>query len=100
MNGVHECNHGSDNVFRDLEFPEAEAQNLLLREALVIYIRKVIDKLSITHAEAAKRTGIAQPRIYDLVKNRTHKFTLDALVNVADDLGYSVQRQPRLKKID
>ena len=82
---------GSDNVFRDLGVPEAEAQNLLLRGNLVIHIRKVIDKLGITQAEAAKRAGITQPRMNDLVKNRTHKFTLDALVNVAAQLGYSVK---------
>ena len=89
---------GSDNVFRDLGFPEAEAQNLLLRGDLVIHIRKVIDKLGITQAEAAKRAGITQPRMNDLVKNRTHKFTLDALVNVAANLGYSVQIQLKRKK--
>jgi predicted XRE-type DNA-binding protein len=82
---------GSDNVFLDLGFPEAEAQNLLLRGDLVIHIRKVIDKLGITQAEAAKLAGITQPRMNDLVKNRTHKFTLDALVNVAANLGYSVK---------
>ena len=82
---------GSDNVFRDLGFPEAEAQNLLLRGDLVIHIRKVIDKLGITQAEAAKRAGITQPRMNDLIKNRTHKFTLDALVNVAAQLGYTVK---------
>ena len=87
---------GSNNVFRDLGFPEAEAQNLLLRGDLVIHIRKVIDKLGITQVEAAKRAGITQPRMSDLVKNRTHKFTLDALVNVAANLGYSVQL--KLKK--
>jgi predicted XRE-type DNA-binding protein len=75
-----ESRAGSDNVFRDLGFPEAEAQNLLLRGDLVIHIRKVIDKLGITQAEAAKRAGITQPRMNDLVKNRTHKFTLDALL--------------------
>ncbi|GAB3498511.1 hypothetical protein GCM10027399_23780 [Curvibacter fontanus] len=82
---------GSDNVFRDLGFPEAEAQNLLLRGDMVIHIRKVIDKLGITQAEAAKLAGITQPRMNDLVKNRTQKFTLDALVNVAASLGYSVK---------
>ena len=87
---------GSDNVFRDLGFPEAEAQNLLLRADLVIHIRKVIEKLGITQAEAAKRVGITQPRMNDLVKNHTHKFTLEALVNVAASLGYSVQL--KLKK--
>lgn len=82
---------GSDNVFRDLGFPEAEAQNLLLRADLVVHIRKVIDKLGVTQAEAAKRAGITQPRMNDLIKGRTHKFTLDALVNVAASLGYSVK---------
>lgn len=82
---------GSDNVFRDLGFPEAEAQNLLLRAELVVHIRKVIEKLGVTQAEAAKRAGITQPRMNDLVKGRTQKFTLDALVNVAAHLGYSVK---------
>ena len=82
---------GSDNVFRDLGFPEAEAQNLLLRADLVVHIRKVIDRLGITQAEAAKRAGITQPRMNDLVKGRTEKFTLDAMVNVASQLGYSVK---------
>lgn len=47
-----QATQGSDNVFCDLGFPEAEAQNLLLRSDLAIHIRKVIDKLGITQAEA------------------------------------------------
>lgn len=82
---------GSDNVFRDLGFPEGEAQNLLLRADLVIHIRKVIEKLGLTQAEAAKRASITQPRMNDLVKGRTEKFTLDAMVNVAAQLGYVVK---------
>jgi predicted XRE-type DNA-binding protein len=82
---------GSDNVFRDLGFPEAEAQNLLLRAELSLHIRKAIEKMGITQAEAAKLAAITQPRMNDLVKGRTEKFTLDALVNVAANLGYSVQ---------
>jgi predicted XRE-type DNA-binding protein len=75
-----DCTTGSDNIFRDLGFPEAEAQSLLLRCDLAIHIRKAINKL-----------GITQPRMNDLIKNRTHKFTLDALVNVAAQLGYTVK---------
>ncbi len=44
---------GSDNVFRDLGFPEGEAQNLLLRADLSIHIRRIISKLGITQVEAA-----------------------------------------------
>ena len=82
---------GSDNVFCDLGFPEGEAQNLLLRADLVVHIRKVIEKLGLTQAEAAKRASITQPRMNDLVKGRTEKFTLDAMVNVAAQLGYIVK---------
>ena len=82
---------GSDNVFHDLGFAEPKTQNLLLRADLVSHIRKVIIKLDITQAEAAQRAGISQPRMNDLVKGRTHKFTLDALVNVAAQLGYTVK---------
>jgi predicted XRE-type DNA-binding protein len=39
----------------------------------------------------ASRAGISQPRMNDLAKGRTHKFTLDALVNVAAQLGYTVK---------
>ena len=53
---------GSNNVFRDLGFPEAEAQNLLLRGDLVIHIRKVIDKLGITQAEAQLKSSNARSR--------------------------------------
>ena len=88
---------GSDSVFRDLGFTEAEAQNMLLRTDLTIHIRKVVEKISITQAEAAKRAGITQPRMNDLVKGRTEKFTLDALVKVASSFGYSVQL--KLKKV-
>ena len=89
-NSLATCS-GSDNVFRDLGFPEADAQNLLLRADLVVHIRKVIAKLDLTQAEAAKRAGITQPRMNDLVRGRTEKFTLDAMVNVAAQLGYTVK---------
>ena len=79
---AHPHNVAARHWYREVE---------LLRGDLVIHIRKVIDKLGITQVEAAKRAGITQPRMNDLVKNRTHKFTLDALVNVAANLGYSVQ---------
>lgn len=57
----------------------------------MVHIRKVIDKLGVTHAEAAKRAGITQPRMNDLVKRRTRKFTLDALVKVASNFDCTVQ---------
>jgi predicted XRE-type DNA-binding protein len=96
MTGSLETCVGSDNVFRDLGFPEGEAQNLLLGGNLVIHIRKEIDKLGITQVDAARRASITQPRTNNLVKGRIHKSMLDALVNVAATLGYCMQL--KLKK--
>ena len=62
-----------------------------VRADLVAHIRKVITRLGITQAEAAQRAGVSQPHMNDLVKGRTHKFTLDALMNVAVQLGYTVK---------
>ena len=87
---------GSANIFRDLGFPKGEAQNLLLHADLFVHIRKIIDKLGVAQVEAAKRAGSTQPRMNDLLKGRIHKFTPVALVNMAANLGYSVQL--KLKK--
>lgn len=43
-----------------------------------------------TQAAAAKRCGITQPRINDLLRGRISRFSLDALVNIAFALGQQV----------
>ena len=42
-------------------------------------------------AEAAKRLGLTQPRLNDLLRGRVDKFSLDALVNIAPRAGIRVQ---------
>ena len=44
-----------------------------------------------TQAEAAKRCGVTQPRINDLLRGRVSRFSLDALVNIATALGCRVR---------
>jgi len=82
---------GSGNVFRDLGFPEGEAQNLLLRTDLMIKIEQLIKKSGLIQSEAAKVLGITQPRINDLLKGRIEKFSLDALVNMVARAGMEVK---------
>jgi len=50
---------GSGNVFSDLGFSEAEAENLLLRSQLMSEICDIANGL--TQAQAAKRLGVSQP---------------------------------------
>jgi predicted XRE-type DNA-binding protein len=93
-----ESHTGRDNVFRDFGFPEAEAQDLLLREDLVIHIRKVVDQLCRTQAEAATTAALAQPRINYFFKNCIHALRRDARVTVPVNLGDLVQL--KLKKVE
>jgi hypothetical protein len=53
MSGRLKAERGSGNVFSDLGFPEAEAENLLLRSQLMSEIRDIAKGL--TQAQAAKR---------------------------------------------
>ena len=91
MNAPLKITKGSGNVFRDLGFPEGEAQNLLLRTDLIIKIEQLIKKSGLIQSEAAKVLGITQLRINDLLKGRIEKFSLDALVNMVARAGMEVK---------
>jgi len=72
------------------ETPE-EAANLTARSDLTIQIAQIVKKGGWTQAEAARRCGVTQPRINDLLRGRIDRFSLDALVNIATALGRKVQ---------
>lgn len=91
MNAPLKITKGSGNLFRDLGFPEGEAQNLLLRTDLIIKIEQLIKKSGLIQSEAAKVLGITQLRINDLLKGRIEKFSLDALVNMVASAGMEVK---------
>jgi predicted XRE-type DNA-binding protein len=72
------------------ETPE-EAANLTLRSDLMDEIEAIIKAGGWTQKEAAKRCGVSQPRINDLLRGRISRFSLDALVNIAAALGRKVR---------
>ena len=72
------------------ETPE-EAANLTLRSDLMDEIEAIIKGNGWTQKEAAKRCGVTQPRINDLLRGRIARFSLDALVNIAAALGRKVR---------
>ena len=82
---------GSDNIFADLGFAPAEAENLKMRSDLLIAIEMFYRKSGLTQAQAAKRLGITQPRLNALLKSRIDQFSLDALVNIASRAGLDVR---------
>ena len=64
-----------------------EAANLKVRSELMSQITALIRERGWTQVEAARRCGVTQPRLNDLVRGRLSRFSLDALVNIAAALG-------------
>lgn len=67
-----------------------QAANLRARAELMQKIAARVKKRGWTQAEAARRCGVTQPRINDLLRGRVSRFSLDALVNIATALGCRV----------
>ena len=78
------------NVFRDLGFPPAEAENLRLRAAMMNALIAEIEKRGLTQGQAARLLGVTQPRISDLMRGRLHLFSIDGLVNFLSAAGLRV----------
>ena len=81
----------SDNIFLDLGFEPDEAAVLQMRANLMNDLRLCIEAERLTQAEAAKRLGIAQSRVSDLVRGKWEKFSLEMLIMLAARLGRMVK---------
>jgi predicted XRE-type DNA-binding protein len=79
-----------ESVWDALEDTPTEAENMKLRSSLMIAITDVVSSWPVTQTEAAKRLGVTQPRLNDLLRGRIGKFSLDALVALAARAGLSV----------
>ena len=82
---------GSGNIFLDLGFDKAEAENLKLRSELMMRIDDFYRESGMTQAAAARRLGITQPRLNALLKGKIDLVSLDALVNIANRAGLTVR---------
>jgi predicted XRE-type DNA-binding protein len=80
-----------ESVWEALGFSPEECANLEARSALMRQIESIVKQAGWTQAEAAKRCGVSQPRINDLLRGKFHKFSLDALVRMGGALGRRVK---------
>ena len=79
-----------ESVWDALEDTPAEAGNMKLRSSLMIAISEAVSAWGVRQTEAAKRLGVTQPRLNDLLRGRVGKFSLDALVALAARAGLAV----------
>ena len=80
----------SKNIFGDLGFGKEEAANLQVRAMLMVELEKYIKREGITQAQAARRFGVTQPRVSDLVCGKINLFTVDMLISMLANVGLAV----------
>ena len=71
------------SVWDAIEDTPEQAENMKLRSVLMMAIKDHIVRTEISQAQAAKRFGVTQPRVSDLMRGKINLFALDALVNMA-----------------
>ena len=81
----------SGNVFEDLGFDTAEAENLKLRAQLMRELETLIHKKRLSQSEAAELLGIHQSRVSDLVRGKIDRFSIDMLVKLLAKTGRQVE---------
>jgi len=80
-----------DSVWQALAKDEAEAETMRLRADLLIALRDRVAAWKLTQAEAAKRLGISQPRLNNMLRRRIESFSLDMLTKLACRAGLKVE---------
>ena len=78
------------SAFFDL-FEPAEAERLSIQSGLALALEREIVTQKWTQAEAARRIGITQPRVSDLLRGRLDKFSIDALIVYLVRVGVQVR---------
>ena len=79
------------NVWDALTDSPEESANLTMRSNLLIALQLKVKSWEVTQAEAARRLGVTQPRLNDLLRSKIDKFSLDKLINLAIHAGISVR---------
>ena len=84
-----EAEIGSGNVFADLGLPDAD--KLKIKSGLAIEITRDVRKLGLTQEEAARRMGIAQPKVSALLRGDFSNLSERKLMDCLNRLGYDIE---------
>lgn len=87
---------GSDNVFKDLGFPEPE--EALAKAKLIHQITLLIKKRKLTQQQVGKILDLPQPKVSLLLRGRITGFSTDRLLRYLNALDCDVEiriRPPR-----
>jgi predicted XRE-type DNA-binding protein len=88
-----EITHGSNNVFADLGFTPAEAENLRIRADLMLALRERIQTQGWSIDEAAAALQVPTVCVEDLLQGEIDQFTIDQLIQMLTQCGCQVAVQ-------
>lgn len=88
INGI-EVSQGSGNVYADLGLPDAEKHKI--RADLAIQIIKAMHRIGLTQQDAAKRMGLTQPKVSDLIRGNFTNLSERKLMGCLNRLGYDIE---------
>lgn len=83
------------NVWEALEDNPAAAATMTMRSNVMATLGDTVRAWDVTQAKAARRLGITQPRLNDLLRGRIDKFSLDTLLTLATRAGLKVKLDVR-----
>ncbi len=81
------------NIFEDLGFEPQEASKLKIKAQLMCQISEWIKKEQLKQEEASQLLHVTRPRVSDVLRGKTGKFTIDALVDMLERIGKHVSIQ-------
>jgi len=84
-----EIHTGSGNVFADLGLPDAET--LKIKTGLVVEIRRIMQRLGLNQKEAARRCGLTQPKLSNLLRGNFDNVSERKLMDCLTRLGYDIE---------
>ena len=84
-----EVQRSSGNVYADLDLPDAD--KLKIKTGLVIEIRRAMRRLGLTQQAAAKRMGITQPKVSDMMRGNFTNLSERKLMDCLNRLGYDIE---------
>ena len=90
---AHAVTRGSSNIFADLGLPNADEH--MIKAHVVTFIGKRIEQLGLTQQAAAKRMGVKQPDVSNILRGRFEGFSLERLLGFVRALGSDIEIKVR-----
>ena len=81
------------NIFEDLGFSRQEATKLKIKAQLMCQISEWIKEQQLKQEDASRVLHVTRPRVSDVLRGKSAKFTIDALVDMLERIGKHVTVQ-------